>query len=128
MTIRIQEANPASVMTMNESANLPVRRIGRRSSLTPQKMKKVAHLIARGNYQKVAAAACGISESAYYEYLQRGESGEEPFATFKTMVEHALIDQETSLVEKVCLAADSEGPDRVRAAQRLLERGAARER
>lgn len=50
---------------------------GRPSLLTPARIEAIATHIRNGNYLRVAAEAAGVSESAVYKWLERGEDPEE---------------------------------------------------
>jgi hypothetical protein len=43
---------------------------GRKSKLTPELIEKISQLIQLGNYVKVACAACGISETTYFNWVR----------------------------------------------------------
>lgn len=50
--------------------------MARPSKLTPALQKKIVGLIRDGNFAAQAAAACGISESTYYNWTKAGRSAE----------------------------------------------------
>lgn len=47
--------------------------MGRRSKLTPELIEAIADRIRVGSFPHVAAAACGISKSTYFRWMQRAE-------------------------------------------------------
>lgn len=50
---------------------------GRPSKLTPELQQQIVQLITAGCYPEVAAGACGISRTTFYEWMQRA-AGEHP--------------------------------------------------
>lgn len=62
---------------------------GRPSKLTPELSTKIVQLITAGCYPEVAAGACGVSRTTFYEWMQRA-AGEHPTRKpTKTMVAFA---------------------------------------
>lgn len=57
--------------------------------LTEQKIGEIVRLVQAGNYIEVAARACGINKSTFYEWLKRGGEGEEPFKALADAVHTA---------------------------------------
>ena len=55
---------------------------GRPTGLTPQVRNTILKAVENGCYAHVAAAKAGITEKTLYEWINRGESGEEPFREF----------------------------------------------
>lgn len=49
------------------------RRVGARGLISRPRIKCIVQKIKAGNYAKVAAKLCGISESSYWAWLERGE-------------------------------------------------------
>lgn len=47
--------------------------MGRPTKLTRERADKITKAISGGSYQVVAAAAAGVSESAFYEWVKRGK-------------------------------------------------------
>lgn len=47
---------------------------GRKSKLTPEMIETICEHIENGNYAKTACLASGVSESTFYEWLQRGKN------------------------------------------------------
>jgi hypothetical protein len=77
----------------------------RLTSLTPEVHDSIVKLIESGNYIEVACQACGISTPTYYNWLKRGEDGEEPFLSFFNAVRDAEAIAETRMVETINEAA-----------------------
>jgi hypothetical protein len=63
---------------------------GRRTKLTPEVHKQIVAALRLGATQKIACTAAGIGERTFYEWLERGGIGEEPWAQFSHDVESAL--------------------------------------
>jgi hypothetical protein len=53
---------------------------GRRSLLSPAVRTALIEAIEGGAFDWVAAEAAGISRRTFYDWMKRGEAGEEPFA------------------------------------------------
>jgi len=68
--------------------------MGRPTKLTPDMQEKICQVIRAGNYAEVAAAYAGISHSRFYDWLKRGENGEQPYRDFRDSVEKAKADSE----------------------------------
>lgn len=56
----------------------PPRRRGRKPVLTFEKIDKICNYIRAGNYQKVAAALCGVKERTWYASIERAEKAKRP--------------------------------------------------
>jgi len=63
--------------------------MARRTKLHADVTEKIVSAIRAGNYAKIAAESAGISERTFYDWLQRGEAGEEPFLQFSQSVARA---------------------------------------
>jgi hypothetical protein len=96
----------------------PKRRRGRQTRCTPTVRKIVCDVVRKGNFLTTAAKAAGISADALNDWKNRGETGEEPYATFLAELEAADMECEKALVAKVMAASD----DDWRAAAMILER------
>ena len=86
--------------------------------LTPELQARVVLLIRAGNYVVTACGASGISDASYWAWKVRGESGEEPYASFLDAVKRAEEEAESALVATVRRAGESQW----QAAMTLLER------
>ena len=89
-----------------------------RSKLSPSIQKAICESLKNGNYGYVAAEAAGITERTYYNWLRRGEDGEEPFFQFFQAVKRAEAQGKERLVRIVRLAAKTSW----QAAMTILER------
>lgn len=65
------------------------RKQGQESLLTPALHKVIIEAIKRGNFAITAVRLAGITEPSFYNWLKRGATGEEPYASFAAAVEHA---------------------------------------
>ncbi len=80
---------------------------GRPSKLTPDLQKQVVQLIIAGCYPEVAAGACGVSRTTFYEWMQRaaGEHPERPatpeISAFADAITEAIDKSEVRLVLKL---------------------------
>lgn len=94
---------------------------GRPTKLTKELIDRMTLAIQAGNYAKVAAQLCGISESTYYSWLAEAKKeGCDPiFLEFLESVEQAEAAAE---VEAVALIRQSARNGNTRDAQWLLER------
>lgn len=100
--------------------------MGRPLLLTPELHSAIVESVRGGNYRTTAAAASGIHRSTLYDWLERGERGEEPFASFARDMERAEAESEQELVGKVrgarAAVVGVSGPDLWQAWMTLLER------
>ena len=78
---------------------------GRPTALTPDLQKIITDTIRQGNYAHVAAAAAGITEKTFYEWLQRGDRGEEPFREFSEQVLISASEAEKNMTDVLRAAA-----------------------
>ena len=60
----------------------------------------------RAHTIKNACVVAGISESAFYQWLAKGMSGEEPYAKFVELVGHARARGRVALVESIITDKD----------------------
>ena len=79
--------------------------LGRPTDCTPETIKAITDLIRVGNYASVAARSVGISESTYYDWLNRGRRGEKPFSDFSEAIKKAEADGETYRVSRIIQAS-----------------------
>lgn len=63
--------------------------MARNTLCTPERTERILNAIKAGNYSYVAAQLGGIGERTFYDWMKRGESGEEPFAQFSQAVKEA---------------------------------------
>jgi hypothetical protein len=62
---------------------------GRRCLLTPETWKAIVEAIRAGAFDWVAAEAAGIGRRTFYDWLKRGESGDQRFVRFLADVRQA---------------------------------------
>ena len=63
---------------------------GRKTKLTKELVDKFHALLSAGNYVVTACGSLGVSQSAYYDWLKKGESaGEGIYAEFEQAVKKA---------------------------------------
>jgi transposase len=86
--------------------------------LTDEVHKQIVAHLRIGAYVETAAAAAGIVKSTFYDWLRRGETGEEPFASFSADVARVTAEVE---IELLCEVRTGD-KDRWRSAMTLLER------
>jgi transposase-like protein len=67
---------------------------------------KIAESIRVGAYAEQAARAAGISPSTFYDWMRRGEAGEEPFSEFSETVRAREAEAEVAAVTMIRQAAD----------------------
>lgn len=68
--------------------------MARKTLCTPERTKRIADIIRAGNYAEIAARVGGISEATYYNWINRGESGEEPYVEFLESIKAAEAESE----------------------------------
>lgn len=94
-------------------------KMGRPCLLTPALQERIVKLVQVGNYLETSARAVGISKKTLFEWLARGNKGEQPFADFRAAVEAASAEAETIHVSMLARAAQA---GQVSASQWWLER------
>jgi hypothetical protein len=92
--------------------------VGPKTLLTDDVADKLVQLLSAGNYVQVAARACGIARRTFAEWCQRGEQGEEPYASFAERIVEARAIGESRNVALIARAA----ADNWQAAAWMLER------
>lgn len=99
---------------------------GRPTSLTPEVQATIIAAIEAGNYRSTAAAAAGVHRNRMAEWEKRGESGEEPYASFACALQTAEAKAEIQLVAELRAAEPGipavRGADLWQAKAWLLER------
>lgn len=73
---------------------------------TQELQDRIVGLIRAGNYAEVAARACGIAKKTFYDWLQRGGRGEEPFTGLAHAVEDATAQAEARDVAQIGKASE----------------------
>jgi len=91
---------------------------GRKTLLTPMLQARVCKLLRDGCNIKTACNICGVGETTYHEWKNRGRCGEEPYASFFSETSRARDAFKADLLNIVVKAAEKEA----RHAEWLLER------
>lgn len=98
--------------------------MARPSKLTPEVQTQISQLIRAGNTVEVAAAAAGIGEGTFYEWMARGDkpgAAHDSFREFRAAIEQARAESEAGMVARIAKAASNGS---WQAAAWLLERRA----
>lgn len=80
---------------------------GRPTSLTPEVQTAIVESIRAGNYRSTAAAAAGVHRNRIAEWEGRGESEEEPYASFACALQKAESEAEADLLREIRYAQPS---------------------
>ena len=91
---------------------------GRKTKLTPTLQDEIVKRIRAGNYIKVACQAVGISHTAYFDWIKKGEEGISPYSEFLYSVKKAEAEAHVNYVAIVA----SQAPNQWQAAAWWLER------
>lgn len=78
------------------------------TNCTDKKISQICALVREGDRPEVAAGVCDVGRTTYFEWMNRGGKGEEPFASFRTQVARAL-DEFESRSRSIILAGDEKG-------------------
>lgn len=95
---------------------------GRPTSLTPELHAKIVKMIRQCAYPATAAQAAGVTARTYWNWLQWGEEGREPYAEFFHDIKEARHEAERRLVRRIELASVRETKGQWQAAAWILER------
>lgn len=71
--------------------------MSRVSKLTGELTEAIVGLVRSGDSPAVAAGATGVGRQTYYDWMNRGERGEEPYASFRTAITRARDECESRL-------------------------------
>jgi hypothetical protein len=82
------------------------RPMSRPTDCTPVLRGKILNLVRRGNYRRTACEAAGITIRTLQKWILRGESGEEPYATFAADLREAEAYAESFHVDHIANAAE----------------------
>lgn len=74
---------------------------GRNTLLTKALQKKIVKTLKAGATKADTCAYVGIGEATFYEWLERGEAGEAPFAEFAEAVTQALSDAKVVAIDSI---------------------------
>ena len=75
--------------------------MARATKLTSKLQAAIVERVQAGNFPEVAAQCEGVSSTAFYEWMQRGRSGEEPFAEFAESITRARAEAEAKALREV---------------------------
>ncbi len=78
--------------------------MARPTSLTPEVQARVVEALERGHYRSTAVRLAKISERTLYNWLERGEKGEEPYAEFMQAIKEAEAVAEDNLLVAISTA------------------------
>jgi hypothetical protein len=79
---------------------------GRKSKLNPQLQRALCNALALPTTIRSACEANGLSEKTYFEWLDRGEKGEQPFSQFREAVARARGRAKIKIVRSICDGKD----------------------
>lgn len=79
--------------------------MARPTKLNPDSQEEIVRLIRAGNVAELAAEATGIGERTFYDWMARGEKGDELYAEFREAVLLAKAEAEAGLVARIAQAA-----------------------
>lgn len=74
---------------------------GRPTKCTPELVKQICDLIREAHYVVFACLQVGIEEKTYYNWRERGKSGEEPYASFLQSIKIAEANAQVLLMSEV---------------------------
>lgn len=80
--------------------------MGDKTDLTPDVERRICAALRAGNYRETAAAAGGVSGRSLRRWCERGETGEEPFASFLSAVTKAEAKAERLLLRSIRKGVD----------------------
>lgn len=81
---------------------------GRRLKLNDEMIDKIAGIIASGNYVKTACDIVGISETTYYDWMQKGKAGKKPYAKLSEAIKKAEAVAEAKRVQTILEASEEQ--------------------
>lgn len=74
-------------------------------AFTPDRAMRIIHLIRQGAPNRTAALATGITEDAFYKWMQKGREGREGYDQFVVEVEKAQAQGEIERLNRISDAA-----------------------
>jgi len=108
MNMEKAKAKTPSECAMRRKLTTEKRKIGRRTIITAALTEKLTAHVADCNTIATSAQACGVSPRSVYNWIQRGENGEEPFAHFARSIAHARGAAKQKLVKVLVDASASD--------------------
>jgi transposase len=92
--------------SFNASGSVTAR--GDWQTFSPERRERILELLRAGNYREPACTAAGVPRRTFYNWLVRGATGEEPYATFAREVAAAESAAEISALGNVRSAAEKD--------------------
>ena len=80
----------------------------RELKLTPKLRERLCTLLRAGNYVETAAKCCAIHKDTFYDWMKRGGSGEEPYASFADDIHQAMAESEARDIAIIGAAAKAQ--------------------
>lgn len=71
------------------------------TKLIPDLQKRICDLVRVGHAPYVAARLCGVHHSTHYDWMERGESGEEVYSEYSEAVKKAESESEELLLAEI---------------------------
>lgn len=78
---------------------------GRPTSLTPKAQRQIVKAIKSGLTQKDAAKSAGVSDTTFYNWIERAKTGEPLYVDFLDAITHAKEEAQATLADYVMKAA-----------------------
>jgi hypothetical protein len=91
---------------MNDDHGTRVKKRGRRTLCTPQKIRALCKFLSGACTIRTACEATGISEASFHDWVARGERGEKPFSEFLQAVTRARGEGKAKLVKSIIGSRD----------------------
>ena len=82
-------------------------KVGRPTELTPMLQEEICDLLSDAVNIETVCGLVGISKATYYNWRERGESGEEPFAEFLDATTRARAKAKLTLLRIIDRAAEN---------------------
>jgi hypothetical protein len=81
---------------------------GRKTKLNKELTSEIIKRIRAGNYIKVACVAVGISQTAYFDWIKKGEDGISPYAEFLGAIKKAEAEAHVNYVAIIASQASTQ--------------------
>jgi len=88
---------PASAQTAVVAK--PKRKPGRPTKLNAALQARICEKMRSGNVPETAAISEGVARRTFFEWLEKGKRGEQPYAEFRLAVDQAIAEFEVKVVE-----------------------------